>query len=130
MPSAYCLSQTKVESSPCSSLKYCLVRLVRDASLAIVDERVARRIALQDILDLSCQTSAMQRDRHGHVVPAIPGVEQPVVVPLVLPGKEHHQPAPDVPLDQLKHPRHAREAEERTRSNHRRRLCARLRLVR
>lgn len=38
-------------------------------------------------------------DRDGEVIPAITGVEEPVVVLLEVAGEEDHEPAADVPLD-------------------------------
>jgi hypothetical protein len=54
----------------------------------------------------------MLRDRYGEVIPAIPRVEEAVIIPLELTRKEDDQTSLDVRLDLLQDLRNSREAEE------------------
>ena len=88
-----------------------LVGLVSKAGLAVVDQRLPRRVDKENVFDgghahgeslvvvlLDVLVTGVG-DRDGEVVPAITGVEEPVVVLLEVAGEEDHEPAADVALD-------------------------------
>ena len=54
----------------------------------------------------------MAVDAYRHVVPAISRVEKPIVVAVLLAGKEHNQPALNVALNLLDHIRQTDEAKQ------------------
>src|SRR5690242_13868045 len=54
----------------------------------------------------------MERDWYGQIVPAVPRVQESVVVVFVLAGEENYQPAPYVLNHFLQHKRNTSKAEQ------------------